>query len=83
MGEGDTAGQRALEAAQYQLSGDEPASVRQRADNFVAGIGNPVKPTDALSQEQVLNAGRDAGVLAQKLKTQGYQQFLPTSQPLF
>jgi hypothetical protein len=85
MGEGDTAGQRALEAAQYQLSGDEPASVRQRADNFVAGIGNPVTPTEALNQGAAIDANRGAEFLreAQKMKTQGYQQFLPTSQPLF
>jgi hypothetical protein len=85
MGEGDTAGQRALEAAQYQLSGDAPASVRQRADNFVAGIGNPVTPTDALKQGENIDANRGAGFLreAQKMKTQGYQQFLPSSQPLF
>ena len=84
MGEGDTAGQRALEAAQYQLSGDEPASVRQRADNFVAGIGNPVTPTDALNQGAAIDANRGAEFLreAQKMKTQGYQQFLPSSQPL-
>jgi hypothetical protein len=85
MGEGDTAGQRALEAAQYQLSGAEPASVRQRADNFVAGIGNPVTPTEALNQGAAIDANRGAEFLreAQKMKTQGYQQFLPTSQPLF
>ena len=85
MGEGDTVGQRALEAAQYQLSGDEPASVRQRTDNFLAGVGNPVTPTEALNQGEAVDANRGAQYLreAQKMKTQGYQQFLPTSQPLF
>jgi hypothetical protein len=85
MGEGDTVGQRALEAAQYQLSGDEPASVRQRTDNFLAGVGNPVTPTEALNQGEAVDANRGAQYLreAQKMKTQGYQQFLPTRQPLF
>ena len=84
-GEGDTAGQRALEAAQYQLSGDEPASVGQRTANFLAGVGNPVTPTEALNQGAAVDANRGAEDLreAQKMKTQGYQQFLPTAQPLF
>lgn len=84
-GEGDTAGQRALEAAQYQLSGDEPASVGQRAANFLAGVGNPVTPTEALKQGAIVDANRGAEYLreAQKMKTQGYQQFLPTTQTLF
>lgn len=85
MGEGDTAGQRALEAAQYQLSGDEQASVGQRTANFLAGVGNPVTPTEALNQGAAVDANRGAESLreAQKTKTQGYQQFLPTAQPLF
>lgn len=85
MGEGDTAGQRALEAAQYQLSGDEPASVGQRTANFLAGVGNPVTPTEALKQGETVDANRGAEYLreAQKMKTQGYQEFLPTAQPLF
>lgn len=84
-GEGDTAGQRALEAAQYQLSGDEPASVGQRTANFLAGVGNPVTPTEALKQGETVDANRGAEYLreAQKMKTQGYQEFLPTAQPLF
>ena len=85
MGEDGTAGQRALEAAQYQLSDDQPASVGQRTANFLAGVGNPVTPTEALNQGAAVDANRGAEYLreAQKMKTQGYQQFLPTAQPLF
>lgn len=85
MGETGTAGQRALEAAQYQLSDDMPASAGQRAANFLAGVGNPVTPTEALNQGAAVDANRGAEYLraAQKMKTQGYQPFLPTAKAVY
>ena len=80
---GDTAGERALMEAKYQLS-DEP-SVGQRTANFLAGVGNPVTPTEALNQGAAVDANRGAEDLRlwQKAKTQGFQQGFDVNQQLF
>ena len=80
---GDTAGERALMEAKYQLS-DEP-SVGQRTANFLAGVGNPVTPTEALNQGAALDEKRGAEGLRnyQKAFTQGFQQGFDVNQQLF
>ncbi|MGA0190546.1 MAG: hypothetical protein ACO3LW_07030 [bacterium] len=80
---GDTAGERALMEAKYQLS-DEP-SVGQRTANFLAGVGNPVTPTEALNQGAAVDANRGAEDLRlwQKAKTQGFQKGFDVNQQLF
>lgn len=83
MQPGTTAGEKALMEAQYQLS-DEP-SVGQRTANFLAGVGNPVTPTEALNQGAAVDANRGAEDLrqVQKARTQGYQQGFNINQRLF
>lgn len=90
-----TAGEKALQEAKFKLYEEDNASpaatVGQRTQEFLAGIGNPVVPTEdragtGLTQGERVALGRGVQNIQawQMMKTQGYQSaFQPDAQSLF
>lgn len=90
-----TAGEKALQEAKFKLYEEDNASpaptVGQRTQEFLAGVGNPVVPTEdragtGLTQGERVDLGRGVQNIQawQKMRTQGYQSaFQPDAQSLF